>query len=245
MKEKHGEEQRCPISYTSNERTFEAARRLREELGDEAHIAALNFASAKNPGGGFLKGSIAQEECLACASGLYASLTSPAATPYYEAHTELARQLKGAAANFYSSRVIFSPAVPVFRGSDYALLEKPFLCSVLTCPAVNMSIALRGKGGVKEENMRKAKEAMRQRAIRVIEVAVHHGVDALVLGAWGCGVFRNDPKFVAKCFCDALKSVQPPIEHVVFAVPNSTTKKAEASNYEAFAEMFGTLERGK
>jgi uncharacterized protein (TIGR02452 family) len=43
-------------------------------------LACLNFASAKNPGGGFLSGSQAQEESLARASGLYSTLHSCRAT---------------------------------------------------------------------------------------------------------------------------------------------------------------------
>ncbi|HBR75644.1 MAG TPA: TIGR02452 family protein, partial [Cyanobacteria bacterium UBA11159] len=37
-------------------------------------IGVLNFASAKNPGGGFLRGTQAQEESLARSSALYKSL---------------------------------------------------------------------------------------------------------------------------------------------------------------------------
>ena len=43
-------------------------------------VAALNFASAKNPGGGFLGGSQAQEESLARSSALYASLMQSVAS---------------------------------------------------------------------------------------------------------------------------------------------------------------------
>ena len=55
-------------------------------LAEAGHnVAALNFASAKNPGGGFRKGAQAQEECLARCSALYSSLTSPAAAGFYAA----------------------------------------------------------------------------------------------------------------------------------------------------------------
>jgi len=38
----------------------------------------------------------------------------------------------------------------------------------------------------------------------VLTVALLHGYEHLVLGAWGCGVFRNDPREIAELFADAL-----------------------------------------
>jgi uncharacterized protein (TIGR02452 family) len=39
---------------------------------------------------------------------------------------------------------------------------------------------------------------------RVLAVAAMHGHDTLVLGAWGCGAFGNDPEMVAELFREAL-----------------------------------------
>src|SRR5688572_22378946 len=58
----------APAVTVTNESTLDAARRLG---GD---VAALNFASARSPGGGFLNGAQAQEESLARASALYPCL---------------------------------------------------------------------------------------------------------------------------------------------------------------------------
>ncbi len=66
----------------TNETALDAVRRL---TGDGfSNIMCLNFASAKNPGGGFLGGAIAQEECIARASGLYPCLLK--APAYYSFH---------------------------------------------------------------------------------------------------------------------------------------------------------------
>ena len=71
-----------------------------------AGVAILNFASARNPGGGYLGGARAQEEDLCRSSALYTTLLE--ARDYYEAH-RADRDTR------YSHRVIFSPGVPVYR----------------------------------------------------------------------------------------------------------------------------------
>ncbi len=69
----------------SNETTLAAARRLTQESG-LARVACLNFASARNIGGGFQSGGQAQEESLARASGLYRS--QGRARTYYDANRD-------------------------------------------------------------------------------------------------------------------------------------------------------------
>jgi len=56
------------------------------------------------------------------------------------------------------------------------------------------------------------------RAERVLAVAAAHGHRELVLGAWGCGVFRNDPAVVAATFAGCLARARGLFDHVVFAV---------------------------
>ena len=153
-------------------------------------VAALNFASAKNPGGGFLGGALAQEESLCRASALYACLEG---SPMYAYHRTRHDPI-------YASWVIWSPGVPVFRGDDGALLEEPFTCAFLTSPAPNAG-ALGDRTPLAGGRVR---SAIRERVARVLAIAAHHGHDALVLGAWGCGVFRCDPTMVAAEMASAL-----------------------------------------
>lgn len=173
----------------ANETTFRGLAKLALRGG---HIACLNFASAKNPGGGFLGGAQAQEEALARASALYPCLL--AAPDYYERN----RSNRSAV---YLDLVIFSPQVPFFRKDAGDLLEKPLLASVITAPAPNRGAVAQNE----PTNLPLVETALRRRAEMVLHVAQAHGVERLVLGAWGCGVFRNDPARVASVFSSLIK----------------------------------------
>jgi uncharacterized protein (TIGR02452 family) len=173
-----------------SETTFTAARRLVARLGPHK-VAALNFASAKNPGGGFLGGSQAQEECLARASALYPSLlTQPR---YYDAN-------RAGRSSLYSDHLIVSPKVCVFRDDEDRLLDEPWEVTIITSPAPNA-------GAIAENSpveLPRVESVFRQRIEQVLSVAVVTGQTGLVLGAWGCGVFRNDPSMVARLFSEFL-----------------------------------------
>ncbi|MFI5936242.1 TIGR02452 family protein [Actinoplanes sp. NPDC051494] len=187
----------------TGESTLAAARRLG---GD---VAALVFASARNPGGGFLNGARAQEESIARSSGLYpCQLAAGDFYTHHRTHPELT----------YSDRVIYSPGVPVFRDDHGALLGDPYPVTFLTSAAPNLG-ALRGN---QPGLVAQVPAVLRRRARRVLAIAAAHGHRRLVLGAWGCGVFGNDPTLVAQTFADAVRD--GPFDHVVFAVlgPNRT-----------------------
>jgi uncharacterized protein (TIGR02452 family) len=84
------------------------------------------FASAKNPGGRFLTGAQAREESIARSLALYPC--QQAAGTFYDFHRHQ-RDLR------YSDRIIYSPAVPVFRADDGTLLDEPCEVSFLTAAA--------------------------------------------------------------------------------------------------------------
>src|SRR5262245_7868793 len=169
-----------------NETTLAAARRLTVNH----RTVALNFASAKNPGGGFLSGSEAQEESLARSSSLYACLDGRSMYPFHRRHGD----------PLYTDYVIYSPAVVVFRDQDGTLLETPFTCSFLTAPAPNAGAVLQ-RDPTRVDELRRA---LRSRINKVLSVAVAQGYDTIILGAWGCGVFKNDPRDVVAQFQAAL-----------------------------------------
>jgi uncharacterized protein (TIGR02452 family) len=192
-----------PSIEVTGETTLAAARRLSAEHDD---VLALNFASAKNPGGGFLGGSQAQEESLARSSALYATLQ--AAPDYYAAN----RRCDSA---YYTEWMIHSPAVPVFRDDDGTLLDQPDEISFITAPAANAS-ALRQHG---QFDAAKIQRVMLRRTVNLLALAASRGHGTLVLGAWGCGVFGNDPAVIAGLFAEALAApLGQSFRHVTFAV---------------------------
>ena len=180
-----------PIRFeVVNETTLSAASRLAQADGN-ASVLALNFASAKNPGGGFLKGSQAQEESLARASGLYPCIVQMQAM--YDANRRFRSCL-------YTDNMIYSPGVSVFRDDRDQLLEAPYRVSFVTAPAVNAGV-VRRRG---TENIGRIENVMRGRIEKVLSLAVIHHHETLVLGAWGCGVFKNNPRDMARWFGDHL-----------------------------------------
>src|SRR6185503_561546 len=113
----------------------------------------------------------------------------------------------------YSDRVIYSPGVPVFREDKGTLLDEAYRTSFLTAAAPNLGAI----AGNQAEDLPDVPAVLLRRATRVLTVAAAHGHRTLVLGAWGCGVFRNDAAVVADAFAHALKSL-PHFDFVVFAV---------------------------
>jgi len=187
-----------PVVEVVNESSLSATARL------GGNVACLVFASARNPGGGFLTGAQAQEESLARSSALYSCLR---AAPEFYAHH------RANSALVYSDRVIYSPAVPVFRDDSGTLLAQPYPVSFLTAAAPNRSAVARNQ----PEHLERIPDVLYRRAARVLRVAAAHGHRRLVLGAWGCGVFGNDPATVARVFARTLPGYRC-FDHVVFAV---------------------------
>ncbi|MFD5072893.1 TIGR02452 family protein [Streptomyces sp. NPDC058369] len=176
---------RASAIEVTGESSLQAAARMTGERPGE--VAVLNYASARNPGGGYLNGAQAQEEALCRGSALYATLLR---VPGFYAHHRAERSA------FYTDRVIHSPGVPVFRDDRGRLLDTPYRAGFLTSPAPNAGV-IRART---PQEAHRIPAALAARAERVLEVAAVCGYRRLVLGAWGCGVFLNDPAEVAGAF---------------------------------------------
>lgn len=170
-----------------------------DELTKYGKTAILNFASAIKPGGGFLSGKQAQEEALARSSNLLYSLIQ--APDYYSKNIEQGTP-------FYTHDMIYSYDVTFIRKSNGHMMGKPFCADVITSPAVNLGEAIEQKVWKKYTWMYDINEytysVMEDRIRRVLTLAAVNNVENLVLGAWGCGIFKCDPNKIAKLFAQHL-----------------------------------------
>ena len=195
-----------------------------QTLAESGDVALLNFASARNPGGGFLNGAKAQEEDLCRCSGLYPCLIQ--CMDYYEANRAQSSLL-------YTDHVIFSPLVPFFktRGTG-GLLAEPFFVSVITAPAPNSGPFLRENREATEE----LEQTFERRWRNVLRIARDRSVKRLLLGAWGCGAFGGDPMMASRTAKLAIERDGGGIDEIVFAIPRKG--RQSKANLDAFREAF-------
>jgi uncharacterized protein (TIGR02452 family) len=180
----------------TNETTLGASQRL---VARGLRPLALNFANGIQPGGGFLSGARAQEEVLCRSSVLYQTLIDD---PMYREHRKRPRPDS-------TDWAIYSPDVPVFRIDDGTELPHPWLLSFITCAAPYAP-------GIGQPQ---AGDLLQKRIHRVLDIARAFGYVTLVLGAWGCGAFENDPSRTATDFRQALENdFGGAFSDVVFAI---------------------------
>jgi uncharacterized protein (TIGR02452 family) len=188
-------------------------------------VGCLNFASAKNPGGGFLNGAVAQEESLAMSSTLYASQMQ---------HFAMYEHNRARSTYLYSDHMIYSPGVVVFRDDEGELLREPYPLTIITSPAVNVG-AMRVN---RPEELKEVEATMMGRIDKLLALFVHHQLRHLLLGAWGCGVFQNDPSQIAAWFARYLTNggkYSRCFEQVQFAVYD---RSKEQKVIQAFQQTF-------
>ena len=209
----------CVIEVTQQD-SFTAAEELVRSSGGyegERPPLVLNFANPVEPGGGVTRGARAQEEDLCRRSTLYLSLNSVAAEPYY-------RENSAAHPGLFTHNALVSPHVWVLRSADMAFMREPVEVAVITmaAPYVPYTVAVTSA---------ELRATVATRIEGMLRIAESLGYDRLVLGAWGCGVFGNDPEQVASCFREALSRCGGAFQQVRFAVPGPS------HNHEVFARV--------
>ncbi len=214
--------------FVSPNRTFEAAAQYKGQ-----RICVLNFASATNPGGGVAHGSSAQEECLCRCSTLYNCLNTRAIWDgFYTPHRKSGNPL-------HNDDIIFTPNVQVLKDDDYNVLPQPFAVDVITCAAPNLrpkpsNSYNPNEGEAIDIPPQELFHLYIDRTQRIMEVAAYNNADVLILGAFGCGAFRNDPLLMARAFNCSLQHYLHHFHTVEFAVYCRPDKD---TNYRTFKEI--------
>lgn len=187
--------------------------------------AVLNFASFKHPGGSFLNGSKAQEECLCHRSFLYNVLKRfDGPGNYYDFNRNHPNKA------LYYNRALYSPDIYFFDDYLPNTEEKGIVkCDVITCAAPNFNAAKKYCNISVDEN----NAVLRSRINYVMDIAIAEGVDTLILGAYGCGVFGQNAYTVASYFKEAIDKKTIPFSNIIFAIPDR-----EDGNYKKFIKVF-------
>ena len=219
----------------SSKRTFEAASAYAHTM----KTCVLNFASASNPGGGVINGSSAQEEALCRCSTLYFNLNTNAMwNGFYSPH-------RAARDPIHNDDAIWTPRVVVFKSDNAfptALPESDWYeVDVISCAAPNLrehpSNSMNNGDG--DRCIRLAPEKLRaiheHRLSRILDIASANGEEAVVLGAFGCGAFRNDPAVVAAAAASVVPRYRTRFKVIEFAVYCRT---GDTRNLDAFKRAF-------
>lgn len=209
----------------TRERSFAAAQRLHAEL-PQARVAVLNFANAFHPGGGVTWGSSAQEECLCRTSTLYPLITTRELDrSFYERHRRLGRSTA-------TDSLVYTRGVVVCKSDTdlpQRLPERDWIgVDVITCAAPDLSASALPDAALFGYHVR--------RAIHILTVAAAEGARALVLGAFGCGAFCNEPTVVARAWRVALGEFSQVFDRVTFAV---WCREGSTGNFDAFRATMG------
>lgn len=114
--------------------------------------------------------------------------------------------------------------MPVFRDEQGQLLEQPWCTTFLTAAAPNAGAVRRNE----RANASRLRATLERRARVVLTIAALQRCDALILGAWSCGVFQNDPREVAEVFATVLAEPEfaRRFTQIVFAVYDTTAEQA-------------------
>lgn len=159
----------------------------------ETNIMVLNLASSYCPGGGVIKGAIAQEEDLFRKTNYFLSLPR----------------------KFYPipvSSVIYTDKVHVIKDANFTDLATPFPVSMLAAAAIKNPELVKGRYCQEDYN------TMRKTIENIFKIGYLHNKENLILGALGCGAYNNPPLIIISIFNEFLKKYDGCFKNIVFAV---------------------------
>ena len=163
----------------------------------------LNMASSKHAGGGVERGAMAQEECLFRCSNLFVSVPQS----FYPLENDEC---------LYTKNAIF------FKDRYYNNME-PVELDVVTIAAINLN------NGRPNDYM----NIMMNKMKLMLSLAKQNDCENVILGAWGCGVFKNNPNEVASMFKKVIRQYE--FKNVVFAVIND--RNSVDDNFKVFRQI--------
>lgn len=175
----------------------------------------LNMASYRRPGGGVHNGARAQEECLFRCSNLIHVVP----TSFYPLEVNEA---------LYTKDAIF------FKDKDYEYME-PVVCDVITIAAINLNENAKYDP---VQNVTDYRKITKDKIRLMVSLAAQNGVKNLILGAWGCGVFNNDPTTMSQYFSEVLvgEGYSVDFDNIVFAIIND--HNSVGNNFDIFNNKF-------
>lgn len=212
----------CKYDFTESDTISEA---LKESNGvSNPQLGILVFASAHSPGGGFKNGAMAQEESIAYCSNLYRCQTNFMGRAYYDTNESVRNPI-------YTNTMLTS-CITIFRDSKLDLLKNPVNVTALTAPAVNRGVGIKGHMSSKVLD-----DAMYLRMKYILYLFAESGCTDIVLGAFGCGVFKNSPITVSQYWYDLLvkENIGRFFDKVTFAVLGSDTARLFKSTFEGLS----------
>lgn len=195
-------------SYTTtiqfiNQSTFDAAADM---LAKGLNPLVLNMANRTDRGGAPKRAS-AQEETLCRQSALIESLNV-----YSQGQDRYPTPIEGG---------ILSPQVPVFRhGPDrgYAYRDA-FYVDVFACAAYNCNVN-HARGYDKPATAQAYEQGTKEKMRLMARVAIANGNDSLLLSAFGCGAFQNNPAIIARWYTEVLNETEfrGAFKNITFAI---------------------------
>lgn len=214
----------------SKKRSYEAAGGYKD-----MKVAVHNFASASNPGGGVVHGSSAQEECLCRCSTLYFNLYEQRMWDgFYDPHRAVQNPI-------HNDDIIYTPGVVVFKTDTAKPRMMPenewYKVDVITCAAPNLKpnpTNYFNPGDGDKQVVLKDNELLalhEKRLRRILDVACNNGAEVIILGAFGCGAFRNKPEVVALAAKNVIKDYLHAFKVIEYAVYCSPR---DDRNYKVF-----------
>ncbi len=163
----------------------------------------LIFGSQHKPGGGVINGAKAQEEDIALVSSWYYQCKE--LDEYYKQNVD-ARN---------TDLLIYADNGYLFFDNFYQELPEYIPVSFIGCAAPNLN-------GLSQQNIDiDVYPLLSERIKNILLFAEQQKIEHLILGAWGCGVFKLDPQKVADCFNTEIKKGYYS-GHIQFNLPDPT-----------------------